>query len=143
VYACLLSLFLLPAIESNDTECTEEGEVYEYQEEEDQGQANQGKPSILDAYLILFTYFAHFLKVYQNACFYIAIAIVAIICWFSSTSQIVIILRDDPFETLIQHPCCSGLMFSIKAVGKLLVEPKTLGWEHSKKNFELFSKTLG
>jgi hypothetical protein len=40
---CLLSL--LPAIESNDTECTEEGEVYEYQEEEDQGQANQGKPS--------------------------------------------------------------------------------------------------
>jgi hypothetical protein len=25
--------------------------VYEYQEEEDQGQANQGKPSILDAYL--------------------------------------------------------------------------------------------
>jgi hypothetical protein len=40
VYACLL---FLPAIESNNTECTEEGEVYEYQEEEDQGQANQGK----------------------------------------------------------------------------------------------------
>jgi hypothetical protein len=59
-------------IESNDTECTEEGEVYEYQEEEDQGQANQGKPSILDAYLILFTYIAGFSKVYQNACFYIA-----------------------------------------------------------------------
>jgi hypothetical protein len=57
---CLL--FLLPVIESNDTKCTEEGEVYEYQEEEDQGQANQGKPSILDAYLILFTYFACFLK---------------------------------------------------------------------------------
>jgi hypothetical protein len=76
---CLLSL--LPAIESNDTECNEEGEVYEYQEEEDQGLTNQGKPSILDAYLILFTYFAYFLKVYQNACFYIAIALVAIICW--------------------------------------------------------------
>jgi hypothetical protein len=45
---CLLAyclLFFLPAIGSNDTECTEEGEVYEYQEEEDQGQANQGKPS--------------------------------------------------------------------------------------------------
>jgi hypothetical protein len=42
---CLL--FLLSVIESNDTECAEEGEVYEYQEEEDQGQANQGKPSIL------------------------------------------------------------------------------------------------
>jgi hypothetical protein len=48
---CLLFAILLPALESNDTECTEEGEVYEYQEEEDQGQANQGKPSILDAYL--------------------------------------------------------------------------------------------
>jgi hypothetical protein len=66
-------------IESNDVECTEEGEVFEYQEEEDQGQANQGKPSILDAYLILFTYFACFLKVYKHACFYIAIVRVAII----------------------------------------------------------------
>jgi hypothetical protein len=51
-------------IESNDTECNEEGEVYEYQEEEDQGLANQGKPSILDTYMILFTYFACFIKVY-------------------------------------------------------------------------------
>jgi hypothetical protein len=59
---CLLFAILLPAIESNDTECTEEGEVYEYQEEEDQGKANQGKPSILDAYMILFTYFSCFLK---------------------------------------------------------------------------------
>jgi hypothetical protein len=42
----------LPTIESNDDECTEEGEVYEYQEEEDQGLANQGKPSKLVAYLI-------------------------------------------------------------------------------------------
>jgi hypothetical protein len=66
VYECLLIIFL-PAIESNDTECTEE----EYQEEEDQGQANQGKPSILDAYMIIFTYFAWFLKVYENAFFYI------------------------------------------------------------------------
>jgi hypothetical protein len=55
---CLFAycLLFLSAIESNDTECTEEGEVYEYQEEEDQGQVNQGKPSILDAYLILITY---------------------------------------------------------------------------------------
>jgi hypothetical protein len=30
-------------IESND-ECAEEGGVFEYQEEEDQGQATQGKP---------------------------------------------------------------------------------------------------
>jgi hypothetical protein len=34
-----------PAIESNN-DCAEEGEVFEYQEEGDQGQANQGKPSI-------------------------------------------------------------------------------------------------
>jgi hypothetical protein len=48
---CLLFDILLPVIESNDTECTEEGELYVYQEEEDQGQVNQGNPSILDAYL--------------------------------------------------------------------------------------------
>jgi hypothetical protein len=34
-------------------------------------------------------------------------------------------------------------MFSIKAFGKLLVEPKTLGWGHSKKNFENVFKKLG
>jgi hypothetical protein len=43
--------YYFPTIESNE-ECTEEGEVYEYQEEGDQGQANQGKPSKLVAYLI-------------------------------------------------------------------------------------------
>jgi hypothetical protein len=35
---CMLAywlLSLLPAIESNDTECNEEGEVFEYQEKED------------------------------------------------------------------------------------------------------------
>jgi hypothetical protein len=36
--------FCFPAIDSND-ECAEEGEVFEYLEEGDQGQANQGKPS--------------------------------------------------------------------------------------------------
>jgi hypothetical protein len=39
-------------IDSNENECTEEGEIFEYREEEDQGQANQGKPSKLVAYLI-------------------------------------------------------------------------------------------
>jgi hypothetical protein len=57
MYVCLLCAFIFPAIESNK-ECVEEGEVFDYQEGEDQGQATQGKPSILDAYLILFTYFA-------------------------------------------------------------------------------------
>jgi hypothetical protein len=41
---CLLCAFIFLAIDSND-ECAEEGEVFEYQEEGDQGQANQGKPS--------------------------------------------------------------------------------------------------
>jgi hypothetical protein len=40
----LMCAFIFPAIESNEG-CTEEGEIFEYQEEEDQGQANQGKPS--------------------------------------------------------------------------------------------------
>jgi hypothetical protein len=90
-----LCVIIFLAIESND-ECAEEGEVFEYQEEEDQGQATQGKPSILDAYLNLFTYFASSLKGLSNAYFYIAIVLVANICWLSSTSQTVIILRDDP-----------------------------------------------
>jgi hypothetical protein len=47
IYLCAI---IFPAIESNE-ECTEEGEVFEYQEKEDQGLANQGKPSKLDAYL--------------------------------------------------------------------------------------------
>jgi hypothetical protein len=46
----LLCVIVFPAIESNE-ECTEKGEVFEYQEEEVQGLANQGKPSKLDAYL--------------------------------------------------------------------------------------------
>jgi hypothetical protein len=50
MHVCLLCAIIFPAIESNE-ECVEEGEVFEYQEEEDQGLANQGKPSILDAYL--------------------------------------------------------------------------------------------
>jgi hypothetical protein len=39
MHVCLLCVFFyFPAIESNE-ECTEEGEISEYQEEEDQGQA--------------------------------------------------------------------------------------------------------
>jgi hypothetical protein len=43
LHVCLLYVcfFSFPAIESND-DCAEEGEVFEYQEEGDQGQANQG-----------------------------------------------------------------------------------------------------
>jgi hypothetical protein len=41
---CMYVSFLFSAIESND-DCAEEGDVFEYQEEGDQGQENQGKPS--------------------------------------------------------------------------------------------------
>jgi hypothetical protein len=46
MYACMLIVCVVVflAIDSND-ECAEEGKVFEYQEEGDQGQANQGKPS--------------------------------------------------------------------------------------------------
>jgi hypothetical protein len=39
-----LYVIIFPAIEMNE-ECAEEGEVFEYQEKEDQGLASQGKPS--------------------------------------------------------------------------------------------------
>jgi hypothetical protein len=44
MHVCSLCAFIIPAIDSND-ECAEKGEVFEYQEEEAQGQADQGKPS--------------------------------------------------------------------------------------------------
>jgi hypothetical protein len=49
MHVCLLCAFIFPAIDSND-ECAEEGEVFEYQEEGDQGQAIKAS-HLLDAYL--------------------------------------------------------------------------------------------
>jgi hypothetical protein len=49
ILVCSLVVVTFLAIDLNE-ECAEEGEVFEYQEEGDQGQANQGKPSF-DAYL--------------------------------------------------------------------------------------------
>jgi hypothetical protein len=65
---CVL-LLLFPAIESND-ECVEEGEIFEFQEEGDQGQATQGKPSKLVAYLIPILLVAWFITIYENALFF-------------------------------------------------------------------------
>jgi hypothetical protein len=65
-----LGAISFPTIESNE-ECTEEGEVFEYQEEEDQGQATQVKSSNLLHIWILFTCFAGCIKVYKIACFFI------------------------------------------------------------------------
>jgi hypothetical protein len=46
MYAWMLivCVVVFPVVESND-DCAEEGEVFEYQEEGDQGQANQDKQS--------------------------------------------------------------------------------------------------
>jgi hypothetical protein len=53
-YLCLwpYCVNLLSALDSNDGGFSEEGEVFEYQEEY-QGQADQGKPSKLVAFQIL------------------------------------------------------------------------------------------
>jgi hypothetical protein len=50
MHVYLFGCYYFLVIESNE-ECAEEGEVFEYQEEEDQRLANQVKPSKLDAYL--------------------------------------------------------------------------------------------
>jgi hypothetical protein len=75
VNACvLIYCYYLPAIDSNENKCTQEGEIFEYQEEEDQGQANQGNPSKHVAYMIPVLFIAWFIMVYENALFYVAIA---------------------------------------------------------------------
>jgi hypothetical protein len=44
--------------------------------------------------------------------------------------------------TPTQHPYIRDLMISIKVFGKLVVEPKTLGWETLGKVSKMVSKTL-
>jgi hypothetical protein len=58
--------YCLSARDSNDTEGTEEGEVFGYQGEY-QGQAEKGKPSKLDSYLNLVLLIACFINVYEIA----------------------------------------------------------------------------
>jgi hypothetical protein len=74
----LIWLFVIDA-RSERHQVFEGGENLEYQEE-DQGQADQGKPSKLVAYLILVLVIACFINIYENACFihcyYLSIAIV-------------------------------------------------------------------
>jgi hypothetical protein len=49
-----------------------------------------------------------------------------------------------PLVTYSTPPLIRDLMVSIKVFGKLVVEPKTLGWEHSLwKDFENVFKNLG
>jgi hypothetical protein len=61
-----LCRYYLSALDSNDAESIEEGKVFGYQGE-DQGQAEKGKPSKLDSYLILVLLIACFINVYETA----------------------------------------------------------------------------
>jgi hypothetical protein len=58
--------YYLSALDSNDTKSIEEGKVLGYQGE-DQGQADQAKPSKLDSYLILVLILACFIDIYELA----------------------------------------------------------------------------
>jgi hypothetical protein len=61
-----ISCYCLSALDWNDTESTEEGEVFGHQGE-DQGQDEKGKLSKLDSYLILVLLIACFINVYEIA----------------------------------------------------------------------------
>jgi hypothetical protein len=50
---------------------------------------------------------------------------------------------DDPYLDTYLFPRISGVMVSIIAFGKLCSGAKTLGWEHSKWDFENVFKNLG
>jgi hypothetical protein len=96
---CMYFPFLFPAIESNE-DCAEEGEVFEYQEEGDQGQANQGKPSI-----------CAYLNTIMSLCIVLLLSLLlcivfVLLCplysnsWrLSSTSRVTIISKDDTIDT--------------------------------------------
>jgi hypothetical protein len=95
MHVCLLCVIIFLVIELND-ECAEEGEVFEYQEEEDQGQPTQGKPSTCCISDPIITLCIVLLLSFLMHCFHIAIVPYIAISWrLSSTSRLVIILRDD------------------------------------------------
>jgi hypothetical protein len=68
---------------------------------------------------------------------------VAIVVGLSSTCHLLSSFEMTPFEHLFLTLLISGLLNSSKAVGKLLVEPKTLGWETLRKSFGNDFENLG
>jgi hypothetical protein len=106
VMVCVLSVCLhayillcLPALDSNDAECTKDGEVFEYRGE-DQGQADQGKPSELVASLILVFTHAWFITVYENALFFMLLLPLDSNYWrLGSTSQLLSSSWMTPLNT--------------------------------------------
>jgi hypothetical protein len=137
----LIGCYYLLAIDLNDNGCTEEGEVFEYQEE-DQGQANQGKPSNLVASLNP-NFTLHVLSMFSKLHAFILILLLNSNCWrLGSTSQILPSLCMAPFHHLLIS-WISGFMVSIMAFGKTCSGAKTLGWEHSNGTLKNGFENLG
>jgi hypothetical protein len=75
--------------------------------------------------------------------FYIAIVpFIAIVDDLAPQVDLISSSKMTPL-TPTQHLYIRDLRISIKVFGKLLVEPKTLGWENSRKSFENGFKNLG
>jgi hypothetical protein len=142
VYACIFTVCYYFSGDRIERGVYRRGEVFEYQEEEDQGQATQGKPSNLLHIWILFTCFAGCIKVYEFSCFRIAIALIAIILLAQAPQAYCYHPSRWPPWTPTLYPCSRGLLISSKVLGNPLVEPKTLRWEHSKDFLKMSSKTL-
>jgi hypothetical protein len=92
IYLCVI---IFPAIESNE-ECTEEGGVFEYQEEEDQGLANHK----LDAYLNPIHLLCRLHKGLLNCMFFYCYSSCSnYIVGSSSTSQLLSSFEMTPLNT--------------------------------------------
>jgi hypothetical protein len=75
--------------------------------------------------------------------FYIAIILyIAIVDDLAPQVDLISSMKMTPL-TPIQHLYIRGLMASIKVFEKLIVEPKTLGWENSRESFKNGFENLG
>jgi hypothetical protein len=76
--------------------------------------------------------------------FYIAITFyIAIVDDLAPQVDLLSSIKMTPL-TPIQHPFIRDLMVSIEVFGRLVVEPKTLGWEHCPEKFRnCFQKPWG
>jgi hypothetical protein len=120
----LIVCYYLLAIDSNDNKCTEEGEVFEYQEEEDQGHANQGNPSNFVAYLNP-SFTPHDLLRIIKMHDFILLLLLNNNCWrLSSTSQLLSSLWMTPPLTPIYPPELGARWLSSMPLEKLVVEQK-------------------
>jgi hypothetical protein len=139
----LFLVFILSALDTNDNGNREEGDFGIHQEEDQGHIADQGKPSKLVASLIpilLMHDLLLFTKMHGLIYCYLSLDSN---CWrLGSTSQLLSPMWMTPFLTPT-YPLGSGLMISTMTfLENLVVEQKTLGWEHSNKILKMSSKTL-